>query len=375
MKVGIITHHYIPNYGANLQVWSSFLHLRSQGHEVSVLDYRRRELSDRYSQIVSQGQIDTHLAFIERNLELTPTLSNKKELIGFCNEAGYDLIVTGSDAVFRLLKNGGSHEGEFPNPFWLDWTHQLDRPSKTAVLAGSCTGSMYLTFPRHLKRSIAKVVDNTYDYISVRDLWTKWMFKTITRKRCRISPDPVSILNTLVQVEKDDSRYFVVTFPERFCSLKWIREFTEISNANGVAVKSLPLPEKECEWPVNDSVRLPLDPFQWYKIIANSCGIVSDRFHPIVVAAYNDVPFISIDNNYSTCLGFLPVRIRSKQYDLCRRFNLQSRCLAPHVFSRLSPKRAYDMLAKSDASNIETIQRDQHLFRANMSNIINVVQS
>jgi len=51
MKIGLITHHWVPNFGANLQALASYLYLKSLGHEVIVIDYKPRELVE----LVKQG--------------------------------------------------------------------------------------------------------------------------------------------------------------------------------------------------------------------------------------------------------------------------------------------------------------------------------
>ena len=44
-KVGIITYHYVPNYGAAMQAWSLQKHLTNLGHEVFLVDYRPSHLT------------------------------------------------------------------------------------------------------------------------------------------------------------------------------------------------------------------------------------------------------------------------------------------------------------------------------------------
>jgi hypothetical protein len=44
-KIGIITYHYVPNYGAAMQAWALQKHLESLGHEVFLIDYRPSHLT------------------------------------------------------------------------------------------------------------------------------------------------------------------------------------------------------------------------------------------------------------------------------------------------------------------------------------------
>jgi hypothetical protein len=44
-KIGIITYHYLPNYGAAMQAWALQKHLEGLGHEVFLIDYRPSHLT------------------------------------------------------------------------------------------------------------------------------------------------------------------------------------------------------------------------------------------------------------------------------------------------------------------------------------------
>lgn len=44
-KIGIITYHYVPNYGASMQAWALQKHLTNLGHEVFLIDYRPSHLT------------------------------------------------------------------------------------------------------------------------------------------------------------------------------------------------------------------------------------------------------------------------------------------------------------------------------------------
>jgi hypothetical protein len=44
-KIGIITYHYVPNYGAAMQAWALQKHLTNLGHEVFLIDYRPSHLT------------------------------------------------------------------------------------------------------------------------------------------------------------------------------------------------------------------------------------------------------------------------------------------------------------------------------------------
>ncbi len=54
MKIGIMTHHWVPNFGANLQALSNFKYFESLGHDVSLINYRGSDLIEHYTSLVSK---------------------------------------------------------------------------------------------------------------------------------------------------------------------------------------------------------------------------------------------------------------------------------------------------------------------------------
>jgi hypothetical protein len=107
------------------------------------------------------------------------------------------------------------------------------------------------------------------------------------------------------------------------------------------------VPEGSEELPVDANIGLPLYPLDWYSLIRHSSGVLGTRFHPIVCCLANGVPFMSIDNNVKHILR-APVRLTSKQYDLCRSAKLSPNCLALATIKALGPHRVYSKLRSCD---------------------------
>jgi hypothetical protein len=361
LKIGLLTHHWPPNFGANLQTLSTYQLLTNYGHDVWVLNYRSAFLENRYRQKVCREQIAVHDDFCNKYLRLSPVIRSQDELIDYSNELEFDKIIVGSDAVFRLSKEMKSDEGAFPNPFWLTWASKLRNKPKLCSLAASCTGSMYLTFPKAVKKDIAKALDN-FNYISVRDRWTRLMFYLISGGKClpNICPDPVSVFNHVFELpeeyerepKKKQKKYILLSLGNNMLPHEWIREFVDIAHEHDHEVYSLPLPEGEIELPVDAVIRLPLSPVEWYAWIRHAAGFLGIRFHTIMCSIFNNVPFVSIDNNVKKCLRFIPVRLRSKQYDLCRNIRSCSRCFVLDKLRETTPKKVWYMLKNWDSNRI-----------------------
>jgi len=360
MRIGLLTHHWVPNFGANLQAFCSITAFRRMGCDIEVLNYRNRDLIKKYTANVPATQFAAHQAFVSEQLPESPLLQTEQDLINYCMQEQHDLIVAGSDSIFRLDRRKTTDEGAFPNPYWLQWARSACPRARVAVLAGSTMGSMLWAFPSATRRKMSEII-MAYDYISVRDRWTRLQFAGLTRGRCRpaICPDPTAMLFSTIDQKPylnrpklPDKKYLLLSFRESSLGSDWIRDFTAKAHGYGYAVYSLPLPERELHYPVDYVIPLPLDPLEWYWWIRNSAGLIAERFHPIVCAGFSGVPFLSIDNN----AGYwhrIPVRIKSKQYDFCMNIGKRTKCWPQRQLPQLRAQNAISILNQWDAQSVE----------------------
>lgn len=353
MKVALLTHHWVPNFGANLQAYSTFHTLRKLSHDVTIINYRRPELVSQYAQRVPDRQCQAHYEFIDRNTKQTPVVQNSHEIIDYCKQEKYDLIIAGSDSIFRINKEMNTDEGPFPNPYWLDWCKDLR--CRTAILAASTMGSMLWTLPLNTRKKMRQVL-NSYDYISVRDRWSRLQLSFLSYLQVipSICPDPVSVINGVlpsgISSEKRD-KYVIISMPavyikNKIISIEWIKEFKKHVNSNGFILRSLPTPEEELLVPADEIIKHPVTPIDWYMFIKNASGVISDRFHPLACSIYNLVPCLSIDINTMKCFKSIPVRMRSKQYDLCINAKRIDSCVLIERIKDLDPAKAFHLMMR-----------------------------
>ena len=349
MRICIITHHWVYNFGANLQALSTYRFLSKMGHEVWVLNYRFRDLEALYQRRVDHAQAEVHVRFCETHLRQSPVFYTEKELIAFCQEMSFDAILVGSDAVFRLSKKLDREDTRFPNPFWLAWAQSGLHPKPlTAALAASAMGTNYFSFPASVRRGISSAVCSM-DGVSVRDRWTQLMLATLSWGKCRPSlcPDPVLVLNDVFSMPEECikeavaslKQYILLSVYRKTVSEAWVRELVTIAHDHGLQVFGLPLPEGELDFPLDKVIQLPLSPLEWYAWIQYSAGYIGVRFHPIACSMANGVPFLSFDT-----YGKARLRISSKTYDLCARTRTRSLCVPNRQIQRLNPRDAFDLL-------------------------------
>lgn len=349
MRIGLITYHWVANFGANLQALATTQFLRQQGHEVFLLDYRPPELVTKYANTIAPQQLAAHEHFCSTMLPQTEVCPNLESVKRIASELSLDVALTGSDAVFRLSRRLLREDTTFPNPFWLGWAQQMDLP--TASVAASAMGTNFLTLPGADRRGVAHALKRM-DYVSVRDTWTALMVSAVTGGRCRpaLLPDPVFTLRPPKAsdiTERPQQPYVILSGQPHLFDRAWTDRFVAAARRVGLRVVALPTPEGQLPAGVVDDVaKLPLCPLDWYNWIAGAAGYVGVRFHPIVVAMANQVPFVSVD---------LYQRRRSlpwasKTFDMTFRAGLSRRCFSPRRFRRLSPATVLErMLAQTDA--------------------------
>ncbi len=366
MRIALLTHHWVPNFGANLQALSTFSLLSRLGSDVVVLNYRPKSLEDYYQATVPPEQIAVHDEHCDAHLSQSPALRREEEIAEFCNDSDFDTIIVGSDAVFHLMKKAPSEDLQFPNPFWMTWTSLLKHRPRVCCLAATAMGTNYYSLAGQVRRGARRAL-RQMDYISVRDRWTRWMIACLTWGKCRprMCPDPVSVLNDVFQMPEDCTRepeslhgkYILLSVRPRRFSDEWAREFVALAHGHGFQVFGLPLPEGEQELPLDRIIRLPLSPLAWYGWIQHAAGFVGSRFHPLVCSVFNDVPFVSIDIHSRGYHG-IRIRIVSKSHDICRNIGGRSRCILTTDVHKLSPLDALDLLQSWNSARVERYARE-----------------
>ncbi|MBN2071476.1 MAG: polysaccharide pyruvyl transferase family protein [Candidatus Krumholzibacteriota bacterium] len=355
MKIAIITHHAVCNFGAQLQVLSTYSYLHKLGHDVIILDYRCLKIQARYLATVNPEFLNQHEEFCRKFIPLSVRCHSSEELIECCQKLDPDLIITGSDAVFRLLPSG-EPEGHFPNPFWLTWVKKSNGLScAKASLAASAHGANYYRLPVNTLKGIrAALVE--MNFVSVRDRWSQLMVSSVTIGKIRPArcPDPLFMLNDCFTIPDEymnepanNKKQYLLLMPNKgFLTNDWVLDFKSIAHSHGLKVFSLPWPTFETNLCVDYRIHLPISPLGWYAWIQNAAGYIGSLFHPLVAAISNEVPFVSLDMYYDPIIS-----IRSKVLDMCATAGAQSLVIGGPRVPRLSPARAFELLHSPQQRN------------------------
>ena len=346
MKIGILTHHWLYNFGANLQALATVRFLESQGHTPIIINYRPSELVEKYKKLCSVEQAHVHQSYCEFYLPETIICKEIDDIKRVVKDINLNVVIAGSDAVLRLDHLASRKDLSFPNPFWLTWARDsgVDR---IGFLAASSMGSNYLMLPLNIRKAIGTAI-RELDYCSIRDSWTQFMLGYCTRSFSRIHfcPDPVlgfgeeafsNINDGEAKNIAEKQKYILLSVYKNMLSYSWVKEFVRLAHKYDLKVFSLPMPEGHVDIPVDYAVPTPLNPFEWYNWIKYSSGYVGVRFHPIVCCLLHNISFVSFDTYerpisfMGKCLTGFPFnhlkRFSSKNFDICMRSSKKTYCL------------------------------------------------
>jgi len=341
MKVGILTYHYICNFGAQLQAYATVMALRKLGHEPVIINFVHTDLmSDYYGNEVPLPQQKAHAKFIDDFLPVTEKCTTEKEIIEVVDKHQINNIVVGSDAVFLL-----SHPYErysdtiYPSIYWMGWIKKCKNFSNIKVfgLSVSAMGTNFLRLPSHfipgLKESLGY-----FNKLYYRDKWTKWFLSyRLGRLNIKRSPDPVLAFNSLVDPKLIEEtpvpiagKYILYGISGRMGEKHHhlLSEVKKRVNERGYQFVALPFPEGYYNLLDDNKISEPLSPIQWFKLIKNSAGYIGEKFHTIIISVHNKVPFYSIDRNGDRVSRrfIIPVHLKfqSKTWDVCKQFGFKN---------------------------------------------------
>ena len=369
MRIGLLTYHWVANYGANLQMYSTYCYLKNNGYNPIIINWIPESGKKYYQRVAGTTQLECHRNFLHKNCELTRKFCDIEEFLSILHEYKITHIIIGSDSVFNIMKDSfdwlhfkkvkHTVDHIFPNPFWCN---NIDIPH--IALSVSSQNASYKKFCKE-KTEIGNALTK-FRQITVRDEWTKNMVAYFTDGKINptVTPDPVFAFNTNVKqnVLRDDilnkynlpEKYVLFTFNEgrMKAPAKWIKAITLLFHSKGYACVYLPRSTGSQKLHLDNEIKMPIDPIDWYNLIRFSNGYIGVLMHPIVVCLHNAVPFYSFDHYGNGPLLFSK-RKSSKIYDIISKANI----LENHYFLRNhlsfpSPNYVFERILHFPSNNI-----------------------
>lgn len=331
MKIGLLAYHFACNFGATLQLLSTYRYMEKHGHEPIVVNFIPADLERLYQQSTSAQQIAIQEATRCSLWRETVLCRNASDIAEAIKGEKIEAVIIGSDAVAQhhpflerivfpckkiIAVRKNTSDMEFPNPFWATWLSELDREIPVAVMSASCQDSNYRLIPASTKRAMREAIAR-YSYISARDTWTRDMMKHISRGKCipEVTPDPVFAFNQnageLVPTKTEirgkfnlPEHYILLSFKQErhgpAVNQQWIDSIAQAATQKNVTCAILPFANGKSYGKLPLEIALPISPVDWYAIIKHSDGYVGNNMHPIIVCLHNAVPFFSFDNYGTT---------------------------------------------------------------------------
>lgn len=401
MKIGILTYHKACNFGANLQLFSTYNYIRNQGHTPIIINWSTKALDDFFVRKTPVVQYEEHRRFREENLLLTRSCYTIYDVAKVIEEEDIKGVIIGSDAVLQhhpLLERlyfsrrkiigvkGIGADRMCPNPFWGSFIPLLSKDLPVCMMSASSQNSEY-HFLSLKEREMLKEHLLRFSYISTRDDWTSKMVSNITKGAIvpEVTPDPVFAFNYNVtnQLSEDEIRtkyhlekpYYVFSFlDDKTVDRDWLDNFQRITDKDCIA---LPFPYGvRFNHPFKKEIGLPLSPLEWYALIKYSSGYIGHNMHPIVVSLHNSVPCFSFDNYGLVRLRYFVNEKSSKIYHILKEFDLLGNrvsCKGNKSVS-ISANRVLELLDSYDKHHVMKMGKEFHVrYEEMMCNIMRIV--
>lgn len=292
MRIGILTFHWVTNYGAVLQTFALQTYLESRGHEVSVINYKPKNYDDtlwtfiRYRKFVhlsayyhSIKQENALSDFRQKKLHLTERVYQCSEIEYIAKD--FDIIISGSDQVLNpwFLQHGEGKNHITPT-YFLGFPFNGKRVGY--ALSFGCT-----EYPDKAKQ-VSRSFLSKFDLVSVRENTGIDIAKSMGRSDAVVVPDPTLLLDSSVYQSLAAESLLRQTQTYTYCF--FIRNVAERKKTF-----SMLLQNKSVLWNNEDGHYRMQD---WLSKINNAELVITDSFHCVVMCLKLHTPFIVITELY-----------------------------------------------------------------------------
>lgn len=288
-KIGILTFHYVTNYGAVLQCYALQTILKNQGYEPEVINYKPRRQEDnlynffrfrKYRNLasyISTRKREQQLArFRSKRLTMNPKkLRTMAKLQRYVQD--YDVLISGSDQVLNpsALLYGEAYGGKgFPCPVYF-----LGFPFSGKKIGYAL--SFGVTQYPEPQLSIARKYVHSFDKLSVRENTGIDIVECMGRTDAVVMPDPTLLHEPSFYHELADD--VDIKHRESFIFCFFLRDIV-YSQTQLAKVCT----EKCMLWN-NDDGEYSLE--GWLNKIKHSDFVITDSFHCMVMCLKLHTPF------------------------------------------------------------------------------------
>lgn len=289
MKIGIITFHWVTNYGAILQAWCLQVYLSELGHDVEIINYKPSQFDFSWKRIVRHPRQWKNIKriLISRNKESLLVPFRKKYLYTTSryftvNEFGralekYDVLISGSDQVLNPYFTLHGENGKPSSAYWMNYGR------KNAIRLGYAVSFGCETYPEDAA-SVSKMWIKDFDAIGVRERTGLKILDNMNYLGPKfVVPDPTLLIGDKIFRNLGIT---VSAIRESYTCVYMLRHEIKI-NGNILYI---------------DEKHKPLKLEEWLSAIVKAKEIVTNSYHGMIMALLAHVPFAVLLET-GTCNG------------------------------------------------------------------------
>lgn len=340
MKIGIITHPLINNYGGILQNYALQQVLKDMGHEVltvdripntplkikflslckrSFLKLRGKKVKLRAWQKKSESKIvnGNTRSFVRKYIDTTYKITKKTEILKLHRKYNFDAYIVGSDQVWRRNETRGND---------LEFLGFIENENSIRKISYAASfGSNEWEYKEDETKRFANLAQK-FDAVSVREDEGIQLCAKYLNIEAKHHIDPTLLLNKEKYISLVESSDVSKSVGSLFCyildrSTQKTTIIERISKKKDLISFEV-LPEQDFRMILNNGFDIykcvfpPIE--QWLRAFIDAEFVVTDSFHGTVFAIIFNKPFIAIVNKR---------RGASRFYSLLNMFDLKSRLI------------------------------------------------
>lgn len=285
MKIGILTFHFVANYGAYLQAYSLVKAIKQLGHQVEIINYRNKIHYDgtRFKPWVYRRpmrlwfDLRKHQAFkrVTAKMPFSPSAADPSQV----DWNGYDAIVIGSDIVWNCEVPTFGQDPVFFGRFPVSYRGKL-------VAYAPSIGPMKWNYaaPLWVAQGLRQ-----FHFVGVRDIETQKFVRNQTGQEVPLvadptwltEPDTTAISNFQRRTAKDF--LLIYSFPLKGLKAENARAFAQAHRLSTVAAGYYQ-PWADRNWG-------DVDPFEWIQLFRQAKYVICGTFHGTLYCIKNRARF------------------------------------------------------------------------------------
>jgi hypothetical protein len=283
MKIGVLTFHNTPNFGATLQCYGLLRHLQGRGHEVEVVNYTPPAAFRAYRKELfggpkrswrNVGRAARFYKFVTEKIPLSGKhLDNPADLVGL--KSRYDLLIVGSDEVWKIEPR----LRPFDSSYYLDFADR-NRSRIVSYAASASTKSDM----RDKAPVIVPLLDRLHA-ISVRDRNTAKMVSELTGR------EPVEVLDPTFLWDFKSEADLPLASGDYLALYGWPDARQSAALLDFARRRGLRFISVGCHNTLAERNYVGIGPVEWLRLIRHARYFVTDYFHGAAFALHFEIPF------------------------------------------------------------------------------------